>query len=279
MRLIGFDFDAGRLDVSSHPFCGGVPEDVRITTRYNEDDFMESLMGVIHETGHALYEQNLPQNYLSQPVGRARSMGIHESQSLFFEMQIGRSPEFIKLIRPLIVKHFGDDPAFEVDNLQKLYNKVKPDFIRVDADELTYPLHVILRFEIEEAIINGKMSPDDIPRVWNEKMSEYLGVDTSNNFKNGCMQDIHWTDGSFGYFPTYTLGAMYAAQYGHFLRRKFPDFNEMIASGDFHQIFGWLRENIWTQGSMYSTEELIIRATGESLNPSYYLEHLRSRYL
>eukprot|EP01033_Poteriospumella_lacustris_P005257 gene5258-3757_t len=295
MKLVGFDFDGGRLDVSMHPFCGGVPEDVRITTRYNEEDFMESLMGVIHETGHARYEQNLPRDWVNQPAGKARSMGIHESQSLFFEMQIGRSAEFIRLIRPLIIKHFGDDPAFEVDNLVKLYTRVKADYIRVDADELTYPMHadyirvdadeltypmhVILRFEIEEALINGQLSVDDIPQVWDAKMMEYLGVDTRGNFKNGCMQDIHWTDGAFGYFPTYTLGAMYAAQYAHFLKRQFPDFGHKIESGQFDDIFAWLRENIWSKGSLLTTDELVRQATGESLNPEYYLEHLRSRYL
>lgn len=279
MTLLGFDFDAGRLDVSKHPFCGGVPEDVRITTRYNEEDFMESLMGVIHETGHARYEQNLPRDWVAQPGGHARSMGIHESQSLFFEMQIGRSAEFIQLIQPLVIKHFGNDPAFELTNLVKLYNRVKADYIRVDADELTYPMHVILRFEIEEALMNGTMTAEQIPDTWNAKMKEYLGVDTVGNYKNGCIQDIHWTDGSFGYFPTYTLGAMYAAQWAHHLKTLHPHFSEMIASGNFETIFAWLRENIWSQGSLLTTEELVMKATGEPLNPQYYLDHLRNRYL
>lgn len=281
MKLVGFDFDAGRLDVSKHPFCGGVPEDVRITTRYNEEDFIQSLMGVIHETGHARYEQNLPREWLSQAVGKARSMGIHESQSLFFEMQMGRSAEFLRLIQPLIVKHFGEDPAFATDNLIKLYTRVKPDFIRVDADELTYPLHVILRFEIEEALMNEKMTVEEIPRVWAEKMREYLGVETADNFKDGCMQDIHWSLGAFGYFPTYTLGAMYAAQYAHHLKEKLgeAEFKRRIESGAFEDIFAYLREKIWQQGRLLPTEELIVQATGEPLNPTYYLEHLRARYL
>jgi carboxypeptidase Taq len=279
MKLLGFDFDAGRLDVSKHPFCGGVPEDVRITTRYSEEDFLRSLMGVVHETGHARYEQNLPREWVNQPCGKARSMGVHESQSLFFEMQIGRSGEFLKLIQPLIIKYFGNDPAFELNNLVKLWTRVKPDFIRVDADELTYPLHVILRFEIEEALMNEKMTPEEIPKVWNEKMMEYLGVDTVNNYTNGCMQDIHWTDGSFGYFPTYTLGAMYAAQYAHFLKKKFPNFKNMIENGQFEEIFNWLKENIWSKASIYTTDDLITQATGEPLNPAYFLEHLKARYL
>lgn len=279
MTLLGFDFEAGRLDVSKHPFCGGVPEDVRITTRYNEQDFTQSLMGVIHETGHARYEQNLPRDWVNQLGGNARSMGIHESQSLFFEMQIGRSAEFITLIQPLLIKHFGNDPAFELSNLIKLYTRVKADFIRVDADELTYPMHVILRFEIEEALMNGTLTAEEIPTVWNTKMMEYLGVNTMNNYTNGCMQDIHWTDGSFGYFPTYTLGAMYAAHWAHHLKLKFPHFSTMVTTGQFEEIFTWLRENIWLQGSLLTTEELILQATGEPLNPEYYLQHLRARYL
>jgi carboxypeptidase Taq len=212
-------------------------------------------------------------------VGHARSMGIHESQSLFFEMQIGRSKEFIGLIQPLIVKHFGEDPAFEIENLVKLYTRVEPSFIRVDADELTYPLHVILRFEIEEALMNGKITAEDIPSIWNAKMKEYLDIDTTNNFKNGCMQDIHWTDGSFGYFPTYTLGAMYAAQYAAHLKKTMPNYSENLSKGEFTEIFQWLNDNIWSKGSILTTEELVVQATGEPLNPTYYLEHLRNRYL
>eukprot|EP01039_Chlorochromonas_danica_P006778 gene6778-7488_t len=279
MGLLGFDFEAGRLDVSKHPFCGGVSEDVRITTRYREDDFIPALMGVIHETGHARYEQNLPTAWRGQPAGLARSMGMHESQSLFFEMQIARSKEFISLLQPLIVKHFGEDPAFTVDNLCRLITRVKPSFIRVDADELTYPLHVILRFEIEEALINGHMIVEDLPKVWEEKMRTYLGVDTHENYRDGCMQDIHWTDGSFGYFPTYTLGAMYAAQWKANLAKVVPDYKEQITQGNLQQVFAWLRENIWSKGSLYPTDEIVRKATGESLNPAHYLSHLHQRYV
>ncbi|PTU71443.1 carboxypeptidase M32 [Chromobacterium haemolyticum] len=279
MKLLRFDFDGGRLDVSSHPFCGGVPEDVRITTRYRDDDFVQSLMGIVHETGHARYEQNLPKDWLEQPLGRARSMGIHESQSLSFEMQLGRSPAFLQLIAPLIRSHFGEQPAFALDNLQRLYSRVQPGFIRVDADELCYPAHVILRFEIERALMDGEIEAEDIPALWDEKMMAYLGVDTRGNYTNGCMQDIHWTDGGFGYFPSYTLGAMYAAQYFASLRRAEPELDAKVAAGNLEPIFDWLNANIWCQGSRWGTDELVRRATGETLNPAHFKAHLERRYL
>lgn len=279
MALLGFDFDAGRLDVSVHPFCGGVPEDVRITTRYREDDFMQSLMGIIHETGHARYEQGLPRDMLHLPVGRARSMGIHESQSLSFEMQLGRNPAFLSLISPLISEHLGAQPAFAADNLARLYSRVHPGFIRVDADELCYPAHVILRYEIEKALIEGEIEAEDIPALWDEKMQTYLGVDTRGNYRQGCLQDIHWTDGSFGYFPSYTLGAMYAAQYFAVMRRNMPDLDQRIAVGDLSAVFGWLDKNIWSHASRYPTAELVRRACGEALNPDYFRAHLEARYL
>ena len=279
MARLQFDFDAGRLDVSAHPFCGGVPEDVRITTRYSEDDFTRSLMGIVHETGHARYEQNLPRDWVSQPVGRARSMGIHESQSLAFEMQLGRSPGFLQLAAPLVREHLGDQPAFTADNLARLYTRVEPGYIRVDADELCYPAHVILRYEIERALMNGEIEADDIPALWDEKMMAYLGIDTRGNYKDGCLQDMHWTDGSFGYFPSYTLGAMYAAQYFSTLRRTQPDLDAKIAAGDLSPVFDWLDANIWQQASRYETDELVRRATGEPLNPAHFRAHLEARYL
>lgn len=279
MKLLGFDFDGGRLDVSVHPFCGGVAEDVRITTRYREDDFVQSLMGIVHETGHARYEQGLPRDWLSQPVGLARSMGIHESQSLSFEMQLGRSPAFLELIAPLVRRHLGEQEAFSSANLARLYTRVQPGFIRVDADELTYPAHIILRFEIERALIEGEIEAEDIPALWDEKMQAYLGVDTRGNFRDGCLQDIHWTDGSFGYFPSYTLGAMYAAQYFAALRRQQPDLDGQIAAGNLASVFDWLARHIWSQGSRWETGELVERATGEALNPAYFRAHLERRYL
>ena len=279
MQLLGFDFARGRLDVSSHPFCGGVPEDVRITTRYNEDDFARSLMAVIHETGHARYEQNLPRETVELPVGRARSAGIHESQSLSFEMQVARHPAFLRHIGPLIREHLGEQPALSDENLIRRYRSVKPDFIRVEADELCYPAHIILRFEIERALVNGEIEPEDIPGLWDEKMRDYLGLDTRGNFMDGCMQDIHWAEGLMGYFPSYTLGAMCAAQYFAAMRRAMPELDQRLGAGDLQPVFDWLRTNIWQHGSRFETDELLRRATGEALNPAHFRAHLEARYL
>lgn len=279
MKKLGFDFTRGRVDVSSHPFCGGVPEDIRMTTRYDETDFVQSLMGIVHETGHARYEQNLPKDYVSLPSGKARSMGIHESQSLFFEMQMGRGRPFLESIHKDIIAAFGDVEEFKIDNLVNIYNRVEPGFIRVDADEVTYPAHVMLRYEIERDLINGKIEAKDIPEIWNELMSSYLGLDTKGNYAQGPMQDIHWTDGSFGYFPSYTLGAMYAAQQFSTVEKCHPNIHESIANGDYSDAFSWLKENIWEKGSLLLTDDLIKAATGESLNPSFLKNHLIKRYL
>ena len=279
MGLLGFDFEGGRLDISTHPFCGGVPQDVRITTRYNEATFAPSLMGIIHETGHARYEQRLPRDTLHLPVGRARSMGIHESQSLSFEMQLARNPAFLQLIAPLVKKHLGDQTAFDADNLARMITRVHRGFIRVDADELTYPAHVILRFEIERALISGEIEAEDIPTLWAAKMQDYLGVDVAGNFDQGCLQDIHWPMGMFGYFPSYTLGAMYAAQYFATIRKLHPDMDARIAGGDLTPVMNWLDANIWSQASRWSTDILVTRATGEPLNASHFRKHLETRYL
>ncbi|MBW9350743.1 carboxypeptidase M32 [Citrobacter sp. EC_71] len=279
MTQLGFDFTAGRLDISAHPFCGGVPEDVRITTRYDENELLSALFGVIHETGHARYEQNLPRNWSGQPIALARSTAIHESQSLFFEMQLGRSKAFLTRLIPAVTRHFGDQAAFEESNFIAWNQQVKPGFIRVDADEVSYPAHVILRYEIERALINGDIEVDDIPALWNEKMQAWLGLSTVGDYRNGCMQDIHWTDGGFGYFPSYTLGAMYAAQLFSAAHRALPDLNQEIAQGEFCALFDWLRQNIWQHGSRFTTEQLITQATGEPLSSRYFRAHLEARYL
>jgi carboxypeptidase Taq len=278
MTLLGFDFSAGRLDESAHPFSGGVPEDVRLTTRYSEDDFARSLLGTIHETGHARYEQNLPRDWLGQPVGAARSYGVHESQSLSFEMQLARGRPFLGLLAPLLARHFGNQPAFDPDNLYRLWTRVKPGFIRVDADEATYPAHVILRYEIERPLIEGAIEAEDIPALWDEKMEALLGLDTRGNYRDGCLQDAHWTEGAFGYFPSYTLGAMYAAQWFAAMRRATPDLDARIATGDLAPVFDWLRANIWSKGCLYETPELVRRASGEALDPRHFRAHLENRY-
>jgi carboxypeptidase Taq len=279
MRLLGFDFDAGRLDVSTHPFCGGVPEDVRMTTRFREDEFLGSLMGTIHETGHGRYEQNLPRELLGQPVALARSMAVHESQSLSFEMQLGSHPGFVRQLAPLVAQAFGAQPAFEPHNLHRLLTRVKPGFIRVDADEVTYAAHIILRYEIERPLIEGEIEAEDVPALWDAKMMELLGIDTRGNFKDGPMQDVHWPEGLFGYFPCYSLGAMYAAQWFAAMRRALPRLDERIAAGELAPVFDWLSQNIWSQASRWTTEELARRASGEPLNAAHFKAHLEARYL
>jgi carboxypeptidase Taq len=279
MKLLGFDFEGGRLDESTHPFSGGVPEDVRLTTRYREDDFVQSLMGTIHETGHARFEQNLPRAWVGQPIGLARSYGIHESQSLSFEMQLARGRPFAGLLEPMLAAHFGHQPAFAADNFHRLLTRVAPGLIRVHADEVTYPAHVILRFEIERALIENEIEPEDIPALWDEKMQALLGLDTRGNYRDGCMQDPHWCDGAFGYFPSYTLGAMYAAQWFAAMRRAAPDLDRRIAAGDLTPVFDWLNANIWSQASRWETPELARRASGEALNPAHFRAHLEARYL
>jgi carboxypeptidase Taq len=279
MKLLHFDFEHGRLDTSVHPFSGGVPEDVRLTTRYSADNFERSLMGTIHETGHGRYEQNRPRAWLGQPVSEARSMGIHESQSLAFEMQLGRSRAFMELLAPLLREYLGAQPAFVPANLYKLCTRVKPDLIRVDADEVTYPAHVILRYEIERPLVEGELEVRDIPALWDEKMKTLLDVDTRGNFKDGPMQDIHWTDGTFGYFPSYTLGAMYAAQWFATIRTQRPGLDAEIARGELATVFDWLRANIWEQASRYETGELTRRASGSALEPAHFKAHLEARYL
>jgi len=279
MRLLGFNFDAGRLDVSTHPFTGGVPEDVRLTTRFRDSDFLLSLLGTIHETGHGCYEQNLPREWLGQPVAEARSMAIHESQSLSFEMQLGGHPGFARLLAPLLTQAFGAQPAFEPANLNHLMTRVAPGLIRVEADEVTYPAHVILRYDIERALIEGEAEVDDIPALWDAKMMALLGLDTRGNFRDGPMQDVHWPAGLFGYFPCYSLGAMYAAQWFATLRRQVPGLDQRIADGDLAVVFDWLRVNIWQQASRWPTDELSRRASGQSLDPAHFKAHLMARYL
>lgn len=279
MQLMGFNFEAGRLDESAHPFCGGVPQDVRLTTRYDEANFLRALMGVIHETGHGRYEQNLPREWLGLPVSQARSMGIHESQSLSFEMQLARHPGFVHCLRPLLVRHLGEQPAFEPENLTRLLTRASRGLIRVDADEVSYPAHVILRYEIERPLIEGEIEVDDIPGLWDSSMQRLFGLDTRGNYRDGCMQDVHWAQGLFGYFPTYTLGALYAAQWFASMRRDSNGVDRQIAGGELRGVFDWLRDRIWSQGSRWETSELVRRATGEPLNPAHFRRHLESRYL
>ncbi len=280
MALAGFDFGRGRLDVSLHPFCGGATDDVRITTRYDEADFTRALMGVLHETGHALYEQGRPRRWLHQPVGLARGMAVHESQSLIVEMQACRSPEFLSFLAPLAREAFGGSgPAWEADNLRRLYARVERGFIRVDADEVTYPAHVILRYRLEKAMVAGDLALEDLPGAWNEGMARLVGVVPPDD-RRGCLQDIHWPSGGWGYFPSYTLGAMTAAQLFDAAGRADPDLRPALARGDLGPLVGWLRANVHGTGCLHaSADDLLEAATGRPLDAALFRRHLETRYL
>lgn len=280
MARAGFDFSRGRLDVSLHPFCGGATDDVRITTRYDEDDFMRALLGVLHETGHALYEQGLPAARRMSPVGGARGMTAHESQSLIIEMQAARTDEFLSWLAPAAAEAFGGaGPGWGADDFRRRCRKVERSFIRVDADEATYPAHVVLRYRLEKALIAGDLDLADLPGAWNDGMRELLGV-TPPDDRRGCLQDIHWPGGAFGYFPTYTLGAMTAAQLFAAATAENADVTPALGRGDFAPLVGWLREKVHGQGCLpASAEELTASATGGPLDPRIFRAHLTRRYL
>jgi carboxypeptidase Taq len=279
MRALGFEFEHGRLDISHHPFTGGVPDDVRITTRYDEANFTSALMGVLHETGHALYERGLPAQWRDQPIGESRSMTLHESQSLLIEMQVCRSDDFIAYAAPLVRQQFGGTgAAWSAENLAKIYRHVERGLIRVDADEATYPLHVILRYRLERQMIDGALRIVELPGAWNEGMRQLLGIVPPNDAE-GCMQDIHWPSGSYGYFPTYTLGAVAAAQLYAQARRDVPEIPSAIARGEFRPLLAWLRAKVHGQGSRYTYDALLRQATGRPLALDDFLAHLQTRYL
>jgi carboxypeptidase Taq len=279
MERIGFDFAHGRLDISAHPFCGGTPDDVRITTRYDESDFARALMGVLHETGHALYQRGLPAEWRLQPVGRARGMAVHESQSLLLEMQVCRSRAFLTFAAPILREAFaGDGPGWEADVLFRRQIRVHRGLIRVDADEVTYPAHVILRYRLERAMLAGDLVPADLPGAWADGLCQLLGIVPSSD-REGCLQDIHWYDGVWGYFPTYTLGALIAAQLFEAAREAIPDVLEAIAQGEFAPLLGWLREQVHSKGSLLSTAEMLESVTGRPLGTASFERHLLDRYL
>lgn len=279
MRILTFDFNNGRLDESHHPFCGGSPQDVRITTRYNPREFISSLMGICHETGHAKYEQQLPPEWLKQPVGRVHCMAKHESQSLLVEMQVCRTLEFMTHLEPLIKQHFGDQPAFTASNLYHLYTEVQPSFIRVDADEVCYPLHVILRYEIEKQLFQGKARISDLPELWNHYMTQFFGLSTRGNDANGVLQDVHWPSGAFGYFPAYTLGRLIAAQLFQQAKKDHPHLLRDIQEGNCFTLFSWLKENVHRYAGAKNSQEILLAVTGEPLSAHHFLNHIHERYL
>lgn len=279
MTALGFDFARGRLDETFHPFCGGTPDDVRVTARYRDDDFAEGLMAVLHETGHALYEQGLPEDWRRRPAGQARGMSVHESQSLFIEMQLCRSRAFFDYAAPLIRDAFGGGgPAYTAAALYARAIRVERGFIRVEADEATYPAHVIARTRLEQAMVAGDLAVADLPGAWNDAMKDLLGMVPPDD-RLGCLQDIHWYGGDFGYFPTYTLGAMMAAQLAEALRRDQDDLDAHVAAGNFAPIVAWLRTRVHRHASFYETPDLLVRATGRPLDAGAFKAHLRARYL
>ncbi len=279
MRSLGFDFDSGRLDQSVHPFSTGTAGDLRITTRYRTTDFLEALNATAHETGHASYEGGLPAEWKGLPLGGHRNMCIHESQSLLFEKQIFLSKAFCRYFTPSIHQQLPASKAYDADTLWSVNTTVAPGFIRVEADEVSYPLHVLLRYEIERDLINGQVEASDIPDLWNDKMQSYLGISTVGNFSEGCMQDIHWTDGGFGYFPSYTLGAVNAAQIFSAIKKSHAGWQDDLEKGDVSFFRHWLAENIWQKGCALESQELMVFATGEESNSRHYLDHLQARYI
>lgn len=276
---IGFDFTAGRLDVTAHPFCSGMgPGDVRLTTRYNSQHFNEALFGTLHEAGHGIYEQNLPAQHHGSPLGVACSLGIHESQSRLWENFIGRSKPFWEYYFPLARQIFLE--ALHGVSLEDFYfaiNDVRPSFIRIEADEVTYNLHIILRFELEQALLHGDLAAADLPAAWNEKFQSFFQLQPPTDAL-GCLQDIHWSAGLIGYFPTYTLGNLYAAQFMEQARRDLRDLDFAIRLGHFDDLKRWLVEKIHTHGQRYRAPELCQRITGMPLSPTPLMQHLRRKF-
>lgn len=281
MQQLGFDMTHGRLDVSTHPFCGGATHDVRLTTRYEEADFIPAMMGVLHETGHALYEQGLPEKWISQPVGQAAGMTVHESQSLMVEMQVCRSQAFVNWVAPLLRQSFGaseTDAAWQPDNLHRLLTHVQPGLIRVDSDEVTYPAHILVRYEIEKALISGDLALKDLPGAFNDGIHALLGLNVPDD-RRGCLQDIHWPEGLFGYFPCYALGALASAQLRAAAYQQDATIAPAIGEGNFAPLMQWLRTNVHQRASSASMPDIIRSATGASLGADAYLSHIRRRYL
>jgi carboxypeptidase Taq len=278
-QRLGLDFDHARLDQSAHPFSGGTPTDVRITTRYAEDDVTSAILAVVHETGHALYERGLPAAYARLPVGEAAGMAMHESQSLIVEMQAFRSNAFLRWLGGRLHEIYGG-PAeiYDVNNLGRLWRHVQRSTIRVDADELTYPAHVILRFRLERAMVAGDLEVAHLPGAWSDGLETLLGI-TPPNDAEGCLQDIHWYDGAFGYFPSYTLGAMAAAQLMQAAREQVANLEGSFSRGDLSPLLAWLRVHVHGIGSRLGFNAILEQATGRKLDPSAFQAHLRQRYL
>jgi carboxypeptidase Taq len=276
---IGFDFSAGRLDVTTHPFCSTPgPGDIRLTTRYNPRHFTEGFFGILHEAGHGIYEQGLPAEHFGTPCGAAASLGIHESQSRLWENQIGRSRTFWEHFFPRAQQVFLDAlHGVTLDDWVLAINEVRPSLIRIEADEATYNLHIILRFELEQALVSGDLEPADVPGAWNEKFQKLLGL-TPPSAAQGCLQDIHWSFGGIGYFPTYTLGNLYAAQFMEQARTDLPGLDGDIRQGEFGGLKKWLNEKIHGHGQRWRAADLCKRVTGRELSPGLLVRYLKGKY-
>jgi carboxypeptidase Taq len=276
---LGFDFEAGRLDESVHPFSTSFnPMDVRMTTRYSEKNLISSIMGTIHESGHSIYEQGLSADKFGTPLGESISTGIHESQSRIWENMVGRSKFFWKFFYPILQKKFPDPfGKISFDSFYRAINKVESDFIRIEADEITYNLHIIIRFEIEKELLDGSIQAEDLPKIWNDKMKEYFGLKVPNDAL-GVLQDVHWSGGNIGYFPTYVLGNLYSAQLFEASKKDILNLEEKISAGQFGHFKEWLRKNIHVHGKMYSAGELIEKVTGEKLSSQYFINYIKEKY-
>lgn len=278
MRKMGFDFAAGRLDVSPHPFTTGLGTyDVRITNFYRLDDFKDSYTSTMHETGHALYEQNIPAEYADTPLEGGVSYGIHEALSRFWENMVGKHPAFLSFMTPVFQSFYPEQlGSIDEKTLAQTVNLVKPSLIRIMADEVTYSLHIILRFEIENELLNGKLLPKDAPEAWNAKAKEFFGISPTTD-RDGVLQDVHWSYGAFGYFPSYALGNLYGAQLLHTMKKDVK-FEDELARGNLLPVKGWLDENVHRYGSLYLPEVLMQKVTGETLNPQYFVDYLTEKY-
>lgn len=279
LSAMDYSLENGRLDFSSHPFSSAShPSDSRITTRIHPTLLTSNISVILHEAGHALYEMGLPQEQYGTPLGDARSLGVHESQSRWWETYIGLSKPFWQYFLPILKETFkGQLDSITLDQFYKAVNKVEPTLIRVDADEVTYPIHVILRFEMEKDLIAGKIKVRDIPEAWNAKMTEYLGI-TPKTYAEGCLQDIHWSMGAFGYFPTYTMGNLYAAHLFETFVQDHPDWETKVAQGELTFIKSWLQDKIYRHGRRYTTAELLKQATGHAFSADAYIRYLGSKY-
>lgn len=278
-EAIGFDFGAGRIDTTTHPFCSSLGAgDCRLTTRYYDNSFTESLYGVLHEAGHGLYEQGVLADHFGTPAGSAVSLGIHESQSRLWENHVGRSRSFWEYWHPIACEHFPELKQLTPEQIYAAVNRVRLSFIRVEADQVSYDLHIMLRFDIEQKLVAGQLEVADVPGYWNEQFEQMSGLKVTKD-SDGCLQDVHWSFGGIGYFPTYTLGNLNAAQLMHQARKEHPTLDDELSRGQYQTLLTWLRQKVHQPGSIYRPPELMQRVTGETTGIRHHLEHLRSKFV